>query len=281
MKMTVTILGSKAKGKIGPAESQVVSGNILDTLYTSRFLIDATQLFVGGCGDERLDLNGLRLQLPPVFGGWISIVLADALGPRLWYRAGMDILEHALAMTNAVRRMYPQVQLCVHTDMHAIESDSKECGCAAIAQARAVVETLTKEWLDLISEPYRELIKANARELLESGYFLPSGTAAFVDKLVKAGVTKEVLGGNHTGLAFVVNDLEGKIYDRPGFYTWCEQNGLAPVTFFEYARWALRGTVRKLYPGDAAKLAFEAGDAFNMAVPLKICNPATLLIRRR
>ena len=276
--LTSALLGARAKGAFGPAPNQTVSHVALDKLQGDDFIMAAHQSVVGGCGDERLDQNGSRLPLPPVFGGLFSAILADALTTRLWYRPGMSQQDHALAMTEALRQMQPTAKLCVHTDEHSIAG--AECGCAAIAKAPAVLELLI-EYADLIDEKYRDTIVANAHELLAANYFQP-GTAHFVDELEAHGVTKEVLAGSHTGIAVLINEQDNTLYDRPAFYAWCKSQNLAETTFFEYSRWAMRATARQLTPSQAASdLFFAAADAFNRVVPYAICNQQTLIINRQ
>jgi len=275
--VTVTQLGTRAKGAFGPQSGQAIDKSTLDLLQTEQFVVPARQSIIGGCGDERLAADSTRLLLPPVFGGWFSAVLADALTTRLWYRSGMTAEQHALAMAEAVRQMQPSATLCVHTDDHSLQA--AECGCAAIAKAAAVVELLT-DYTDLIDERFRGQIIANARELLSAGYFQP-GTAHFVDELERHGVAKEVLAGLHTGVAVMTNDDEGTLYDRPAFYAWCEQQGLPVTSFFEYSRWSMRATARQLTPSaDASDFFFAAADAFNQAVAYAICNADTVMLER-
>lgn len=276
--VTITQLGTRAKGAFGPQTGHAIDTAALDMLQSERFVVPAKQSIIGGCGDERLSTNSTRLLLPPVFGGWFSAVLADALTTRLWYRSGMTAERHALAMAEAVRQMQPSATLCVHTDEHALQAE--ECGCAAIAKAAAVVELLT-DYTDLIDERFRDQILANARELLSTGYFKP-GTAHFVDELERHGVAKEVLAGSHTGVAVMTNDDEGTLYDRPAFYAWCKQQALPVTSFFEYSRWAMRATARQLTPSAAAgDFFFAAADAFNCAVAYAICNADTVMLERR
>lgn len=270
--LTTALLGVRAKGAFGPQNREGIQPKALGALRSERFLVRTPQLLVGGCGDERLDEAGQRLPLPPVFGGWLSAVLSDALTTRLWYRPGMTVQEHARIMADALGRIAPRAVMCVHTDTHAVRSHAPECGCAAIAKAPAVLGLLI-EYGDLIDSRYRQRIITNARQLLGAGYFQP-GTAAMVDSLTShRRIRKEVLAGAHDGLAVVRNRREGYVYDRPAFYAWCKQNGFA-LPFFEYAEWSMRATADLLTPSrEAANFFFAAGDAFNSVVPYAICNP--------
>jgi hypothetical protein len=275
--LTTTSLGVRAKGAFGPKPDQTVNQTALEAIAGGQFLVDALQVFIGGCGDERLDENGQRLLIPPVFGGFFSAVLADALTTRIWYRPGMTAQEHALRMVDAIRPIVPDAIFCVHTDSHAVSDGALECGCAAIAKAPAVLGLLI-EYADMIDERYRDQIVANAQELLDGGYF-QAGTAALVDELEAQGVRKEVLAGDHDGLAAVRVTRTGKVNDRAAFYQWCDQQGLPRVPFFEYAQWSMRATADLLTPTDEAEeFFFAAGDAFNRVVPYAICNPNMPLI---
>ncbi|HXH26642.1 MAG TPA: hypothetical protein VNG90_01990 [Candidatus Acidoferrum sp.] len=275
--LTATTLGTRAKGTFGPQPGVSIAPIILEVLEGMQFVRSSTQKIIGSCGDERLDESDGRLLLPPVFGGWFSAVLADALSTRLWYRPGMTAEEHALSMTDAVRGMHPSVLLCVHTDTHSLHNP--ECGCAAIAKAPAVLRLLLEN-ADLIAPKFREHLVDAFQALLGSGYFQP-GTTALVDALEQDGVKKEILAGDHTGVAVLRNNDTGKVYDRPAFYAWCEQNNLEPFTFFEYSRWAMYETAKQLTPStESAELFFAAADAFNNAVPLAICTPATFILDR-
>ena len=275
--LTVTALGTHAKGTFGPQPGTSISPVILEALEGVQFVRSSTQKIIGSCGDERLDENDSRLLLPPVFGGWFSAVLADALSTQLWYRPGMTAEEHALSMTEATHSMHPSVLLCVHTDDHSLRAS--ECGCAAIAKAPAVLSLLLENSELIAAESRVQLIVA-IQSLLRSNYF-QSGTTGFVDKLEQDGVKKEILTGSHTGVAVLRNNDVGKVYDRPAFYAWCQQNSLEPFTFFEYSRWAMYETAKELTPSaGAAKSFFAAADAFNNAVPLAICTPETFVLDR-
>lgn len=272
----MTTLGPRAKGTFGPAGAQMLNAQSLGAIQGGRFLVPALQTFIGSCGDERLDVDGTRLLIPPVFGGFFCTVLADALTTRTWYKPGDTAEQHALRMIDALADVLPAATtFCVHTDAHAVEGHAEECGCAAIAKAPAVLNLLL-EYQDLIDKRYREQIVENTRELLGNGYF-QAGTAGLVDKLEAAGVRKEILAGGHDGLAAVILEREGMVSDRPAFYRWCDEQGLPRVPFFEYARWSMRATAEMIAPSQA-DFFFAAGDAFNIVVPYAICNKEMVVI---
>lgn len=264
-------LGALAQGTFG--ENAVVASEAIELLNSDTFTRPVNQWLFGTCGDERCDVHGKRLLVPAAFGGFAALVVIDALTTRTWYKPGMTFEEHLANMFEAIKADYPDAQLSLHTDTSA--KPAEECGCAAVANAAAVLQLFVTQQ-DQIDPEYRDDIVRNAQELLTSGYVQPH-TAELVERLAAKGMLVELLAGVHDGVALIRNHRKGTVIDRPALYAACSAAGIPVLKAFEYDVWAMREAAEQLGGDDAARY-FAAGDALMMATKRAIGHPNLVVI---